>query len=253
MNYADSSGSGATPSYNFTHDDKKRLKVDIEDIIRLAIEFSPKEAEEKILSICRQITELFQKLEDTLSTPNFHELEGLLRKFDSAISLISTVTDGKLTIFNTFRNIVSLLNGGKSNVSSLISSLTNFPPSTFSTFLREVGGLSNSVLGAVQFFTSLNPKTIVQNLIGGIVGATVGRLLPSTLSNILSAIFSGTPIGNLLQGISGRERGILGEIVNTIFGFPPSTSSVKPVDSLQGGFESPDGIQLSEKHIRGEK
>lgn len=225
---------------------KPRCKVDIEDLLHLALEFTPQGAKEKILDLYQKVTGIAENLETVLNTPSTSGFDTFLRKFDGVLNLIETLTGKNLRGLTIFRNLASILFSGRSSAQSILSIITSLLPGEVQTLLGEAGKFINFVFGAIHFFKNLNPQNLLKQIAGGLLRSVIGRL-PGPIGSIFSAILNGTPLGQFLGGGSG---GIIGSILGGIFGSSPAPASVKIMDTLAGGFEAPDGIQLSETHIR---
>jgi len=233
-------------------ENRQRLKVDVEDLIRLAVEFSPAEAKQKIEELYNRVDAVAKGLDTVFNSPTLHGLEGFLSKMDGVISFLNTMTGGSLGNvlqgIAVFRNITSILESGKLSATSLIATITSFLPAGVKEALGEAGKVFNTVMGVVQFLKNLDPRKVALGFVGGLIAGAINRVLPAPIANFLGNILGGTPLGQILN--LGGGGSIIDRVLGSIFGSAPATASVKVMDSLPGGFEAPDGIILSEKHIR---
>ncbi len=234
-------------------DDYKRLKVDVEDILTLALSFSPEEVKSKINDSIDKIDDIINTIDDAFSSHPTIGLENILSKFDVAINFISPFANEFSSQIVTMREIFGFLTEGRNNASSIISIISGFLPSGVKSILSEGVNIINSVYGIVHFIKNLNPQSIAQNFVSGLVGSIINKLPNNIFTNILGNIFGGSSLSNILGNIFGNLGGSnpISGIVDTVFGRCCSTASIKPMDIISGGFEAPDTIILSEKHIRG--
>jgi len=233
--------------------DRKRCKVDIEDLIRLAVAFGPDGAKEKIEEMAQRIEDIFSGLDRAFASPKLDGFHDCLNKLDGVISFMQSITGEELQGFSTIRSILGLLQGGRGNLESILSIVSSFLPSGIRSLLGEAGRLFNTVMGLVTFLKNFNPRNLLQGFLGGIFRGAFGKILGGSVGKALSSFLSGTPVGQLLGSAFASAGTGLAAVASAVFGSTASTVSVAPKDTLGGGFEGDDGIVLSEKHIRGEE
>lgn len=232
---------------------RQRIKIDVEDILQLAVELGPEEAKNKILDIYNKIDTVYNGLEGIFDNPTINGFQDLLNKFDSALGVLNELTGGSLASvakgLSFFRNLASIIENGKLNLNNCIAFFTSFFPSNVKSVLSEAAGYFGTFMGIVQYLKNTSPDQIVKDVVKYFIGSALNKLLPAPFKGMFGNLLGGSTIGDLLAGFSGGG-GILGSVLGAAFGSLPSTASVKVMDTLPGGFEDPDGIMLSEKHIR---
>jgi hypothetical protein len=110
----------------------------------------------------------------------------------------------------------------------------------------------SSLFGIVHFLKNFDPKSFAQNLISNLFTSIINKLPGNILKNISDNIFNGSSLSNIIGSVlgGGGVGNPVSAIVNAVFGRCASTASMKPINTLCGGFECPDAISLTEKHIR---
>ncbi|MCS7242943.1 hypothetical protein [Candidatus Caldatribacterium sp.] len=227
----------------------RRLKIDLEDLITLALELGPERAKAEVTTIQTEVERMctiFDHLKENLSVSSFHTV---LDQFDRIVQAVeSTTWNGKFTAtLATLRNLVAITQNGRVNLANLLTSFTSFLPSGVFGILKETLRSFLAFMGLVQSLRGVNPSALGRQMVWSIFGSAINRLLPVPLQNIQAVDVATVDLeGNL--GAFGQ--GILTGVIQRTFGAQPATASVQLMDSLPGGFELPDGIALSEKHIR---
>jgi len=231
--------------------ERKRCKVDVEDLILLAVEFGPDGARERLEDISRRIDDLLSGFDQILTTPRLNGFQDCLGKLDGLIATIQALTGETFHGLTTMRSIISFLEDGRMNLSSILSIISSFLPSGMASILSEAGRIFSAVMGLVNFLKNFNPRTIVQGFLGGIFRGAFGKILGGAAAQAVATFTSGTPAESILGSAFASIGGGLGAVAKAVFGTPASTISVQPRSTLGGGFEDDDGVQLSEKHLRG--
>jgi len=230
----------------------KRLKVDVEDIIRLGLYLSPNEVKNKLDESLNEVNNLLETIDRTFSSSSPTNLEGLLSNFDSVLNVISSFNSSIPEEILSIKKIFDFIQGGKINLTSLISSLSSLLPTGVKSLINETGNMISSLFGIVHFLKNFDPKSFAQNLISNLFTSIINKLPGNILKNISDNIFNGSSLSNIIGSVlgGGGVGNPVSAIVNAVFGRCASTASMKPINTLCGGFECPDAISLTEKHIR---
>lgn len=216
--------------------------VSLADIVRLMVKY-PTTIESTLDALINSagninniLNEVGKNLLDDL------DFQSMIASIDDIISIINEFSTADFIDIPVLRTIKDCGDGLELNASNIISIFSGLLPSNVSSLISDVGGL----IDTVQSISSLIENFSLSNLAGWALNATP---IGGVLSNVLGLNISGL-IGSVLgNGSVGGAGSLVASMIGGA-GVMASGAAGFTQKSLSGGVEFPDGVRLSEKHVR---